>query len=114
MATLTGHKLPKNAPVPKGYEKKVWLIVFEAEAVEHPKSPTGTTEKVFYNQMVEVIDAKTGEAIAERMFRGNGQIPTTDFIQLKITEQGVVELPTLLRNTAIPKPTVPAVPTKSP
>lgn len=113
MAILTGHQLPANAPLPKDANRKVWLIVFKGRSIEHPNSPAGTgMQSVLYTHTVEMIDAVTGEAIAERMFGPKMVLDIRNLPELAQPQGAEIEVPTQIIRTAVPLATEPAAPKK--
>ncbi|MCG3141209.1 MAG: hypothetical protein HDKAJFGB_02434 [Anaerolineae bacterium] len=115
-AIITGQPFPTDAPRPKDADKKVWLIVFQGSGTARPgvdPDPKARQTSTI-TQMVEMIDAETGEAIAERSFGGPSGVDVKNLAKLTLPQRFEMPLPTLPIKTVAPLPTWEPVPTEGP
>jgi len=115
-AIITGQPFPTDAPRPKDADKNVWLIVFQGNGTARPGvDPDPKARQTWtITQMVEMIDAETGEAIAERSFGGPSGVDVKNLTTLTLPQRFELPLPTLPIKTVAPLPTWEPVPTEGP
>lgn len=113
---ITGQPFPTDAPRPKDADKKVWLIVFQGEGLARPgvDPDPKARQTVAITQIVEMIDAETGDAIAERSFGGPNEVDVKNLAGLAMPQRPEMPLPTIPIKTVAPLPTWEPVPTENP
>jgi hypothetical protein len=111
---ITGQPFPTDAPRPKDADKKVWLIVFQGEGLARPgvDPDPKARQTVAITQIVEMIDAETGDAIAERSFGGQSEVDVKNLTTLTLPQRFEMPLPTIPIKTVAPLPTWEPVPTE--
>lgn len=115
-AIITGQPFPTDAPRPKDADKKVWLIVFQGEGLARPgvDPDPKARQTVAITQIVEMIDAETGDAIAERSFGGPNEVDVKNLAGLTVPQRLGMPLPTIPIKTVAPLPTWEPVPAENP
>jgi hypothetical protein len=113
---VCGCHFPTDAPRPKDADKKVWLIVFQGEGLARPGvDPDPKARQTFaITQIVEMMDAETGDAIAERSFGGPNEVDVKNLAGLTVPQRLEMPLPTIPIKTVAPFPTWEPVPAENP
>ncbi len=91
------------------------VIVFQGNVIGRPGTTPGSlASPSFFTQMVEIIDAETGDAVAERIFGGQGELDIKNLAALQLPKQLEEMVPTIPVRTAVPLPTLEPNPTINP
>jgi len=91
------------------------VIVFQGNVIGRPGTTQGSlASPSFFTQMVEIIDAGTGDAVAERILGGQGELDVKNLAALQLPKQLEELVPTIPVRTAVPLPTLEPNPTVNP
>jgi len=105
-----GKPIDPNTEQYKKRDEIVWLIVLEGEFIEHvPPSAGGDipAKEVIHNQMVIILDGKTGDIMRRVWLSPQIKLPVTNLPVLQKADKELSELPTsILISTDAPYPTL--------